>query len=153
MWVKHADLLEETEGVIVHGCNAQGKFNSGFAKQLRRKYPQVYDDYMDRFSLRGSLFLGEIIPTQISDKLIIVSGVTQRYYGRDPDVVYVDYPAVRAVFHQAAALMRKHKLPLKYPKIGCGLANGDWSTVQGIIYEELFFDTSNAFLFLHESEE
>ena len=43
----NSNITEVTQGVIVHGCNAQGVMGSGVAKQLRAKYPEIYVDYLD----------------------------------------------------------------------------------------------------------
>lgn len=136
MWMYRKDLLLETHGIIVHGVNAQGKFNSGFAKQVRQRYPQVYDDYMFYHGC-GQLQLGRVIYSTISPELIIASGVTQEYYGRDPDVVYVDYGALARVFSTVRSKALDTRLPVKFPEIGCGLANGDWRQVQPIIERAL----------------
>jgi len=132
MWLVQGDLLDEQIGIIVHGVNAQGKFNAGFAKQLRAKYPQTYEDYMAHYRNHG-LHLGQVILTVIHPQLIVASGVTQQYYGRDPDVVYVNYEAVARVFEQIKPLAMHSDLPVKFPEIGCGLANGDWTAVQNVI--------------------
>ena len=33
-----SDLLDIEQGMIVHGCNAQGVMGAGVADQIRRKY-------------------------------------------------------------------------------------------------------------------
>ena len=132
MPVVHKNLVDEEYGIIVHGVNAQGKFGAGFAKQLSQKYPHVMLDYLHKYRTAG-LQLGDIITTHIWKDLYIVSGVTQQYYGRDPRVTYVSYPAVKAVFEKVNVLALELRLPVKFPLIGCGLANGEWSVVRAII--------------------
>lgn len=133
----HSDLLNETTGIIVHGCNAQGKMGSGLAKSIRDKYPQVYIDYQKHCQEYKERLLGSIVITPINPTLIIVSGITQEYYGRDPDIVYVNYDAVREVFSKVSRLAWDAWLPVKYPAIGAGLANGDFEFIKNIIEMEL----------------
>jgi len=132
MWMYRKDLLLEDHGIIVHGVNAQGKFNSGFAKQVRQRYPQVYADYMAAYAA-GHLQLGRVIYTPITPHLVVASGVTQHFYGRDPDVVYADYTAIARVFTDVRYKALDARLPVKFPEVGCGLANGDWRQVKLII--------------------
>jgi O-acetyl-ADP-ribose deacetylase (regulator of RNase III) len=132
MAIVHKNLVEEERGIIVHGVNAQGKFGAGFAKQLSQKYPHVMLDYLHKYRTTG-LHLGDIITTHIWKDLYIVSGVTQQYYGRNPHVTYVSYPAIKTVFEKVNVLALELNLPVKFPLIGCGLANGEWSIVREII--------------------
>lgn len=126
------DILNETHGIIVQGVNAQGKMGSGIAKQIAIKYPKVYLDYMNKYATDG-LRLGDTLTTCIDRDFFIASGVTQQYYGRDENVVYVDYDAVRTVFQKINTMALMYGLPVKFPLIGCGLANGDWDRVKEII--------------------
>ena len=130
---KIGDILSIGEGVIVHGCNAQGKMNSGIAKQVRKDYPEAYLIYMDNY--RSGL--GSISYYSASDKKIIVNGITQEFYGRDPSALYVSYDAMFTVFDNILRddFLRKNaeRYGLNFPLIGCGLANGDWSIVREII--------------------
>ena len=130
----HGDILNETFGIIVHGVNAQGKMNSGFAKSLCNKYPIVYHDYINWFDdLKGNIKPGDAIMTSITPKLKIVSGVTQQYYGRDPNVVYVNYAAIETIFQRVSDYSLRTRLPVKFPMIGCGLGGGQWVEVEKII--------------------
>ena len=128
--VMRADLLKEDFGIIVHGVNAQGKMNSGFAKDLREKYPQVYEDYMHEYGIHGSLKVGQAIKTRISSQLEIVSAVTQEFYGRDPNIKYIDYNSIIPIFRRISDYALLTRLPVKFPMIGCGLGGGQWSEVE-----------------------
>lgn len=128
----HSDILKETSGIIVHGVNCIGTMGSGIALKIANRYPHVFWDYKKHQSEKG-LKLGDIIVTEQSPTLIIVSGVTQQFYGRDRNFVYADYSAVRRVFEQVNALALLNNLAVKFPSIGAGLANGNWATVSEII--------------------
>lgn len=137
MKVVYRDLSLENYGIILHGCNAQGKMGSGVAKSIRDKYPQVFRDYVQHCEEHKNDLLGSIVITSIHSSLIIVSGITQEYYGRDPDIVYVNYEAIQKVFASVAALAVRTWLPVKYPMIGGGLGNGDFDIIKNIIQMEL----------------
>ncbi len=140
MKIVNSNLLDETNGIIVHGCNMQGVMNSGIAGQIKAIYPQVYNDYINQYKTKQ---LGDIIITNITNELIIVSGLTQEYYGRNKSIRYVDYKAIENVFIKVNQLAIDTKLPIKYPMIGCGLANGDWDIVSNIINTTIDADNIN----------
>lgn len=64
--------------IIAHGCNAQGKMGSGFAKELRNRYPMAYDDYKAYEKEMGFLRIGQIAYSAINDNLIIANCITQK---------------------------------------------------------------------------
>ena len=158
----HGDLLElVTSGVIVHGCNAQGKMNSGFAKAVREKYPIVFDSYSYFHAVesgkrkllrkaaekvygespreRANPLLGLNDYCAVTEDLFVVNMITQEFYGHDPDVVYVNYGALKGGFARLGVWLMNRYLRfgetpvVSFPAIGCGLAKGDWSIVSKII--------------------
>ena len=134
----HGDILDEDFGIIVHGVNAQGKMNSGIARDIRNKYPRVYDDYINHFTRQDRFVkVGEAVITEISPQLKIISAVTQKFYGRDPNVVYVNYNAIENIFQRISNYALSTRLPVKFPMIGCGLANGSWVEVERRIEKAL----------------
>jgi O-acetyl-ADP-ribose deacetylase (regulator of RNase III) len=132
---KTGDLLDVRRGIIVQGCNAQGVMGSGVAKAIRDKYPFVYDLYRGAYEKKG-LQLGQVVWATVSKEepmLTIANAITQEFYGRDPNRVYVSYEGLRIAFERVAEIARKHDLPVHYPRIGAGLAQGDWNRITAII--------------------
>lgn len=143
MEIKNGDLLSVKEGIIVHGCNAQGVMGSGVAKAIRDRYPEAYNRYRAVFVEQGErLNLGQIIPVWVTPTLCIVNGITQDFYGRTGDR-YVDYAAVGEVFRRVVTEQRQlyhvrgENYTINFPKIGAGLGGGDWNVIEPIITEAL----------------
>ena len=147
----HGNILDQTTGLIVHGVNCQGVMGGGIAAQIRAKYPQVYKDYRafyeketvsPRFQTTAQL-LGNVVYTRVSDELVIASAFTQDFFGASKNTVYVSYAAIAQCFYK---IVMDHKVDqhffespvqvIKFPMIGAGLANGDWSTIQKIIEQQ-----------------
>lgn len=126
--VKQGDLLAQKAGLIVHGVNMQGKFNSGVAKQIRERYPRVYVDYLRAFNV-GDLILGKAIYTTISEHLHVASMVTQEYYGYDGGA-YADIEAIEMGFDACCLYAERRGLAIHLPKIGCGRGGLDWDYVE-----------------------
>lgn len=133
--VKVGNILEQTSGIIVHGCNAKGVMGSGLAKQIKSKYPKAFADYKQHLSRRGptSPSLGSVIFSNVNNQLIIANAITQENYGRDKSVVYVDYGAIESTFEIISSIAKMVGFHLHYPMIGAGLANGDWNRIDKII--------------------
>jgi O-acetyl-ADP-ribose deacetylase (regulator of RNase III) len=63
----------------------------------------------------------------------IVNGYTQFHW--EGEGVLADYDAIRSVFRQVKQQFGGKRIG--YPKLGAGLARGDWSIIARIIEEEL----------------
>ena len=127
--------LEGVFDVIVHGCNCQCVMGKGIALAIKQQFPQAYA--ADQATIRGSREkLGTISKAEIElgdRRLIVINGYTQFDYRGSG--VKADYDAIRSVMR----LVRRDfsGLRIGYPKIGAGLAGGDWNRISAIIDEEL----------------
>ena len=120
----NSDITKVDRGIIVHGCNAQGVMGSGVAKQLRAKYPQIFEDYVAHLELckiEDVPVLGFVSYTQVSKELYIANAITQEFYGRDGKQ-YVDYSALLYALSRTARYATDAQLPVHLPYIiGAGL--------------------------------
>jgi O-acetyl-ADP-ribose deacetylase (regulator of RNase III) len=133
---KQGDLLECKEQVIVHGCNAQGVMGSGVALAIRKKYPDAARAYFNMKD-KGRMQLGCCTYCPQEDGRTIVNAITQQFYGRNPHVIYVSYGAISHVFMNLNSWAKINSIKaVAIPKIGAGLANGDWSIIEKIIEAE-----------------
>ena len=137
------DLIELAKqkqfDVIVHGCNCFCKMGSGIAKQIVEKCPAAYE--ADKETSPGDKNkLGKITYAFMKGEgFYVVNAYTQFKYGYDGER-YVDYDAVRSCFKkikQKFGMKMGRQLKFGIPKIGCGLAGGDWEIVSKIIDEEM----------------
>ena len=139
MKVVEGDLIKKAKkgefDLIVHGCNCFCTMGSGIAKGIKSEFPEVFD--ADRKTLKGSKEkLGTCSFAKIEREginLIVVNGYTQfDYRGRG---VKVDYDAVRSCMKWIKENFEGKRIGL--PKIGAGLAGGNWKRISQIIDEEL----------------
>ena len=126
---------------MIHGCNCQKRMKSGIAAQIVNEFPEVQKED-NATSDDPQRKLGSF--TYIaSDGQIILNAYTQLNYGRDSNVVYVSYPAVRQCFRRMYSFFNNFedvfgvRYKIGIPKIGAGLANGDWNIISKIIEEEM----------------
>lgn len=128
------DLLGSDEKHIAHGCNCSGGFGSGFAKQIAEQYPQLRHAYLHRHNTRGWK-LGDVQIVGVGDGSgrEVANCATQERYGRPDEGPYVSYPAIRQVIRD---LLKSWPSGFAIPRIGAGLAGGNWDIISGIIEEE-----------------
>jgi len=129
------DLFETHCDVIAHGVNCRNGFGSGIAGQIAKLYPEVKEAYHRKFKEEGWK-LGETQYVKTENDLWVVNCSTQDKYGYDNELL-VDYDAVRKCMTQVQMGLSPFCLTLAIPRIGCGLAGGDWKIVKQIL-EEVF---------------
>ncbi len=138
MRVIAGDLLElAIQGefdVIVHGCNCHCTMGAGIAKQIKRRFPLAFE--ADLKAGIGANKLGSITYAAIDNfgnPFTIVNAYTQVHWRGDG--VKVDYAALASAMREVKRIFGGKRIG--YPKIGAGLAGGDWVRIAGIISEEL----------------
>jgi O-acetyl-ADP-ribose deacetylase (regulator of RNase III) len=145
------DIRETPIETIAHGVNCQGVMGSGVARALFEKWPRVRESYLkyheERPNFKPQDFLGRnqklltksIVHPDIYDRTEmkeIYNMHTQLNFGSDGKV-YVDYSAVLNCFRQYVNDVNRYefKQALAVPKIGAGLAGGDWNIIKKIMIE------------------
>ena len=143
------DLLESGADIICHQVNCQGKMNSGVAKAVREKYPEVFEEYIKAFTQvpEFSSLLGHAQGVVVDGhKRIIFNLFAQDNYGYDGKQ-YTDIQALRNCFEDVhntvntlEGMNHNEMLRIAMPyKIGCVRGGANWNEVYAII-EEVFSD-------------
>lgn len=124
--------------VVVHGCNCFCRMKRGIAPQMAKAFG------CDRFPLEGHEFegdkakLGQIEYQRVilsTDKeLVTVNAYTQYHWNMPgPFGIPLDYDALRNCFIKINDAFQGKKVGI--PKIGAGLAGGDWQKIEAILKE------------------
>jgi O-acetyl-ADP-ribose deacetylase (regulator of RNase III) len=128
-------ILDAPQKYIAHGVNCQNNVGSGIAKVLFEKYPNVKKNYHADCNYRESKncdkhkYLGHYNLAGDESKFIL-NMFTQLNYGYDGKK-YVSYDAIYKGFRNLARQEWLDEVAI--PKIGCGLAGGNWEIVSRII--------------------
>jgi O-acetyl-ADP-ribose deacetylase (regulator of RNase III) len=127
--------LDGTFDVIVHGCNCQCQMGKGIALSIKKQFPEVYR--ADCATTKGDAAkLGTISFANITrneTSFVIVNAYTQLHWRGAG--VKADYEAIRKAMREVKRTFTGKKIG--YPRVGAGLAGGDWDVIYAIIIEEL----------------
>jgi O-acetyl-ADP-ribose deacetylase (regulator of RNase III) len=81
--------------------------------------------------------LGEVQFVEVEPRLWVANLIGQHDIRRRQGDQPIRYEAVRAGLRQVAAFAQEQVAAVHMPRIGAGLAGGDWDTIAAIIEEEL----------------
>ena len=161
MKIVKGDLIELAKAgafdVIIQGCNCQCRMARGIALTIKQQFPEAYAaDCQTTTGDRSKLgnfttvqIVGKASPLDRRDgfNFTIVNGYTQFHW--QGEGVLADYDAIRSVFRQVKQQFGGQRIG--YPKIGAGLARGDWSIIAGKIEEELAGEDHTCVEFVSQS--
>ena len=126
--------------LIVHGCNCFQQMGKGIAKDIKKRWPEsfeadkAYRDAGDRSKL--GTWSTAYVKTRVNTELIIINAYTQYTYWDTSDMLSMD--AVSRVFDRLS--YEYGHLNIGIPKIGAGLAMGNWKEIESVINDFSFRD-------------
>lgn len=133
------DLLDADASFICHQVNCQNAMGAGIAKAIYEKWPMVKTEYHKFCTAVGcpEKLLGQVqvVPLSLSG-MSVINVFGQLDFGRKRDVVYTDYDALKQAFATINKVCRGKTIAFPYG-FGCGLAGGDWATVEKLMLQTL----------------
>jgi O-acetyl-ADP-ribose deacetylase (regulator of RNase III) len=135
------DALEASEvDVVIHQTNCQGVMGSGIAKQIKTRFPAVYEVYKDLEKHNGKLLLGDVSGATIlrvdKDDKLTKSGMILNVNGQDKyanrSICNTNYAALGKGLLYCLNFIEDDSI-VAMPKIGAGLGGGDWYVIEAII--------------------
>lgn len=123
--------------LVVHVCNDTGAWGAGFVLALSRRWPEPEHRYRQRAAGRGAhLGLVQFVPVEAD--ITVANMVAQHGIRWRHGIPPIRYDVLRTCLAEVAAWALDPPLtPVHMPRIGCGLAGGQWTTVERIIDETL----------------
>ncbi len=144
--------LEGRFDIIAHGCNCHNTMEKGVALAVKRAFPEAWA--ADQATTKGdSRKLGNFsrawVKVKNGKKLLVVNLYTQLFWGppgREGDTLEDRQAAIASSSLALATLLKENrrKAPwapgkpiLGIPRIGAGLAGGNWDTNRALIVAAL----------------
>lgn len=136
--IKHVigDIVRDAEQfeLIMHGCNCFCVMGAGIAPQIKAKFPEAYA--ADCATTAGDVSKMGTITHTVSTTPIVVNMYTQfDTKGRRSGHRDFDYDAFRKALKEVRAKFSGKMMAM--PKIGAGLAGGNWEIIERILEEEM----------------
>lgn len=137
--------------ILVHCCNDIGAWGAGFVLAVSKKWPNVKKEYDDLAYLHkyqkgtncGTIDLGMVQfvlaehnkshNLQVAN-LIGQRGVAVPVMGRRPPICY---DAIDIGLEKVAKEAERIFATVHMPRMGCGLAGGDWRVIEALIHKNL----------------
>jgi O-acetyl-ADP-ribose deacetylase (regulator of RNase III) len=123
--------------IIAHICNDQGRWGKGFVMSISARWRGPEEAYRHWFSEKAGFELGavQIVPVE---REIWVANLIGQQGMRDKDgVPPIRYAAVWSGLEKVGEKAKELAASVHMPRIGCGLAGGEWSKIEPIIIETL----------------
>lgn len=130
------NIFDSNAKIICHQVNTYGVMGAGIAAEVRVRFPEVYTEY-NAYCIANSQnkMLGLVLFSNTQ------SGFIANCFSQQ--CMNTDYDAFDHCMRMVKKFAEKHnnaKIAIPY-KMGCGIAGGDWNTVEQIIRN--VFDGSN----------
>lgn len=123
-----ASLAQSEKSMIVHICNDAKIWGAGFVLALGKRYPKAKEAY-----LKADLSLGEVQFVQVDEKVIVANMVAQKGIIAPDNPHPIDYDALDQCLEKVFQKAHELGYDVQMPKIGVGLAGGDWTVIEKII--------------------
>ncbi len=125
--------------IIAHVCNDVGAWGKGFVLALSRRWPEPAQAYKDWYRDREAkdFALGAVQFVQVAADLWIANMVAQHGIRAARGNPPIRYDALEGCLEKVASKAIALKASVHMPRIGCGLAGGEWSQIEPMLLEQL----------------
>ena len=124
--------------VIVHVCNDLGRWGRGFVLALSKNWPEPEKEYRAWFASDSSPGLGDVQFVDVATEITVANVIGQHgLKSKRSSLPPVRYDAIRGGLEKVASFAKTRMASVHMPRIGCGLAGGDWNEVEPIERETL----------------
>lgn len=126
---------------IVHICNDAGGWGAGFVLSVSRRWtlPEAaYRSYARSCLTRDeSMELGALQLVKVEEDLWVVNLIGQVRPKIDDNIPPIRYLAIWKGLDRIRKKAQQHGASVHMPRIGCGLAGGDWDSIEPMIRKQL----------------
>jgi O-acetyl-ADP-ribose deacetylase (regulator of RNase III) len=122
--------------IICHICNDRGRWGKGFVLALSARWPGPEQAYREWFRSGEGFGLGAVQFVQVGPNTWVANMVGQHGLrgGRTPPI---RYGAVEQCLGMVAEKAKELGASVHMPRIGCGLAGGQWDLIEPLILKTL----------------
>ena len=130
------DATQPTVGVgpriICHVCNNVGAWGAGFTAALSSRWSEPEQRYRAEFARSPKPILGEVQLVRVEAGLYVANMIAQDGLPQYRGQIVLDYTALANCLTWLAQYAERD-WSFHMPRIGCGIAGGDWRRVESIV--------------------
>ena len=132
--------------IIAHICNSIGAWGSGFVMALSKKWITPEAEYRHWAKEGNNLTkfeLGNVQFVWVEKEIFVANMIAQEGVGFKNGIPPIRYEALRECLRTLNIECtddNKHTITVHMPRIGSGLAGGDWAVIEAIINDTITVD-------------
>lgn len=128
----------EGNKIITHCCNDKGAWGAGFVLSLSKRWKEPEQMYRMWSTGKDTSVEFKLSATQVVNVehgIWVANIIGQHGYGskKDADYPFIRYEAIESGLLAINQLASHLNATVHMPRIGCGLAGGDWQKIEEII--------------------
>ncbi len=125
--------------IIAHICNDIGGWGKGFVLAISKRWPEPEAAYRKwhRERSQNDFKLGAIQVIPVTPYIYVANMVAQRGTKTGSNGVPIRYEAVDQCLKTLAGNTKELNASVHMPRIGCGLAGGNWNQIEPLILNTL----------------
>lgn len=125
--------------IICHVCNDMGRWGKGFVLAVSRRWSEPEEAYRKWFreGATAGFALGAVQFVQVEPFVWIANMIGQHGIKRGRSGPPIRYPAIESCLRAVAIKATELSATVHMPRIGCGLAGGEWMKIEPLILAEL----------------
>lgn len=133
-YVKGNAVYPQGEGnkIIAHVCNNIGAWGAGFVLAISKRWSEPEREYRSMSSTERKLGNVQFVPVEtdiVVANMIGQENIKANDYGVPP----VRYSAIKICLERVLSLAKSMNASIHMPRIGCGLAGGQWEIMEQVI--------------------
>jgi len=140
-YLKGDATVPQARGVklIVHVCNDLGGWGKGFVLAISKRWQEPEAQYREwhRHRSQNDFGLGAVQFVQVEDYVWVANLIGQRGIKTGSKGPPVRYDAIEAGLSRVADQAQLLSASVHMPRIGCGLAGGQWNKIEPLIQTTL----------------
>lgn len=143
---KPLDLHEGNPMIISHICNNVGAWGAGFVLALSKRWSEPEAFY---HAIGDDLVLGTTMFVQVESNIIVANMIAQNNIisKTSKDNPPIDYIALESTLKTVYDKAKFMKASVHMPKIGSGLAGGDWYVIENMI-NNIFSEDVDVYVYI-----
>lgn len=131
--------LGEGVRIVAHVCNDIGAWGKGFVLALSRRWPEPEAEYRAWHAGQrlGTFALGAVQFVPVGTDIRVANMIAQHGIRRTASGPPIRYDALAVCLDRLVNGAVKLGASVHMPRIGCGLAGGEWSRIEPLILDRV----------------